>query len=1065
MKKEISKVISSFLIIIMMFSVFPVQEIVLAVEDTIEQQQMQLKIPKNDDELQEVLNRKITNLEESEISTYSIASNYSLMTTGATFYIRNKTSGKYLTATNVVDQDHVNVGQWQFAASSDQKWQFIDDGNGYYKIQSLWNSSMALDVKANLTSNGTELQIYPIGDYPSQKFKFIPLPDGSYQILSGLTQDQRSVSNDTSSTESGNTNIHIWDAALPDETAIHNQSWYLEPVNEESEISDAPLDGEVYQIRSRRSGQIWGMAEGGTADGTVVYQMFPKQINSQFFQLKEIENEPGYFYISPKNTSDKVLQLSNKMAGDFHRIESSVLTGNDIQKFKITKNSNGTYKISPKTLSSYAMQMVWGEYENEISVLAAPYTEEENQQWIFDLTGELSAEPEEGSFYYIRARHSGQIWGLAENSEADGTVIWQMYQKHWNGQIFSFKPVADDPGYFYICPGNRANKVMQLSDKMVLDYHRIESAALSGEDKQKYKIVQNTNGSYRIVPKLYPNDAMEVAWASQETEISVIHTPYEEKSSQQWIFDEAFDPTKLKIESAKAAVFEDQNVVAIENESQMTAQFNGVSLLYNPSTHRVGGLLNFRDGDSTFSYYLIMDLAQSHLDLTGNRSIIGSREMGKINGYKLTCFRIEENCKSLTLMPSNNNLKGKTLISIGILEEATNKIFYLQSEITDKEFDYLYYNAWSRENEKGFTEVNANFEANILQSASSDEKEADKAIIKEREYLSLKRKSTDQTSSSDLALNPGSQSRRSSTAPLESLMENGSQDIPPTPKASEEGYTSMRDLLDHLRTNRSYSINDPLVSGLVREHFMYPTPYNWFGYWKGFSSSDSIADQQNPYFYARYSVILAGTTNYVTSIILVDIRSILYNGENGSNNDIGIQVRSNMDISFDSTSKTIYVLQPKTGNAKISSLALIQRITNKAGEFSSGMTSIQRTQDSWGAIASMFTMLGMLPKGTDDILDSLTSAYSMLSRFKTLYSVFIGGGRTNSPVISLDSHVIGARFGGLAKPNDDVINPGMPGSGDYAILEGTLDRSGYYEFRYYFTIEVAIAAFDRYEHT
>ena len=186
----------------------------------------------------------------------------------------------------------------------------------------------------------------------------------------------------------------------------------------------------------------------------------------------------------------------------------------------------------------------------------------------------------------------------------------------------------------------------------------------------------------------------------------------------------------VTLKGAGTAIFNDQNIVTVKYESQLTGQFDEVSLQFNTSTHRLGGILKFHDGSSSFLYVLLLDIAQSHLDVTGKRSIIGSREMGEIDGYKLVSFRIEENCESTTLMPARLDLAGKNLVSIGILQKSTNKIFYVQTEISGIDFDTLYNNSWSKDNDYGFRIPNSTL-------ATTESESEDIAKTKEKEYETI----------------------------------------------------------------------------------------------------------------------------------------------------------------------------------------------------------------------------------------------------------------------------------------------------------------------------------------
>ncbi|MQA20045.1 RICIN domain-containing protein [Rugamonas rivuli] len=64
------------------------------------------------------------------------------------------------------------VQLWTYGGGSNQQWQAVDLGDGYYKFVGR-GSGKCLDVPAASTSNGVQLQIYDCNGTPAQSFKLI----------------------------------------------------------------------------------------------------------------------------------------------------------------------------------------------------------------------------------------------------------------------------------------------------------------------------------------------------------------------------------------------------------------------------------------------------------------------------------------------------------------------------------------------------------------------------------------------------------------------------------------------------------------------------------------------------------------------------------------------------------------------------------------------------------------------------------------------------------------------------------------------------------------------------
>jgi hypothetical protein len=71
----------------------------------------------------------------------------------ASYVLVNRNSGKALDVYNMATKDGARITQWTRNDQSQQQWQFIDSGDGYYRIKSR-HSGKVLDVSNWSIANG-----------------------------------------------------------------------------------------------------------------------------------------------------------------------------------------------------------------------------------------------------------------------------------------------------------------------------------------------------------------------------------------------------------------------------------------------------------------------------------------------------------------------------------------------------------------------------------------------------------------------------------------------------------------------------------------------------------------------------------------------------------------------------------------------------------------------------------------------------------------------------------------------------------------------------------------------
>ena len=156
---------------------------------------------------------------------------------GKVFMLRNVNSGLYMDINGGVAANATNVQQWGANNPTDwNTWKAVHTSNGYYYLYSMLNggNTYLLDIDCGRTANGTNIQIYQNTYSDAQLFRFQRNEDGSYVILTKVTNDRSCVEVKSAITTSGG-NVQEW------EVNGHNcQSWWMEEIGGQAAPTTTP---------------------------------------------------------------------------------------------------------------------------------------------------------------------------------------------------------------------------------------------------------------------------------------------------------------------------------------------------------------------------------------------------------------------------------------------------------------------------------------------------------------------------------------------------------------------------------------------------------------------------------------------------------------------------------------------------------------------------------------------------------------------------------------------------------------------------------------------------------
>ena len=202
---------------------------------------------------------------------------------------------------------------------SDQQWIIKESGNGYYSIVN--ENYSFVSVKNSSTSNGTNIDIENPTYSNAQMFKFIRTADGEteklssngYYTISSSLDENYVVDLSSANTSNGN-NIHIYT-----QNGTKAQKWnFIYNSNGYYTISTGLDNNKRIDVATNNNVQIYSSNNN----------------YSEQWILREAGND--YYYII-SNSTGLYLEVNNSNVENCTNIQVGEFTGEDNQKFKITK--------------------------------------------------------------------------------------------------------------------------------------------------------------------------------------------------------------------------------------------------------------------------------------------------------------------------------------------------------------------------------------------------------------------------------------------------------------------------------------------------------------------------------------------------------------------------------------------------------------------------------------------------------------------------------------------------------------------------------------------------------
>ena len=420
------------------------------------------------------------------------------------YIIRNKNSNKVLDVQNAGMTNGSNVWQYEQNGSDAQKWIIQRNSNGSYSIISKLNG-LYLDIQNGNIANGGNVQVYEGNGSTAQQFTFIELSkpektieDGTYRIA--MFSNQNIGLDINGGSQDNGANVILWE-------------WYEE--NNIQKQFDIEYDGNgYYTIRNKNSNKVLDVQNGGTSNGTNVWQYEYNGSDAQKWQI--VANSNGsYSIISKLNGLYLDIQNGNiANGGNVQVYEGNNSTAQQFYFIEITKPQeileDGTYRIAMFSNQNIGLDINGGSKDNGANVLLWDWYEENNLQKKFNIKYD-----ETDGYYTITNVNSGKLLDTENGGNTNGTNVCLNEENNTSSQKWrivknsngSYSVISKHSGLYldisggYIAPGGNV-QIYEGNNSEAQQFMFIKL------DNQTEKTVDD--GIYEITSVIDSNKAFDV---------------------------------------------------------------------------------------------------------------------------------------------------------------------------------------------------------------------------------------------------------------------------------------------------------------------------------------------------------------------------------------------------------------------------------------------------------------------------------------------------------------------------------------------------------------------------
>lgn len=394
-----------------------------------------------------------------------------------------------------------------------------------------------------------------------------------------------------------------------------------EPTQPDIPEAEVLTEGAVYMIKNVNSGLYMEVQDASDTNGANV-QQWGADGASAHNTWRAVSAGDGYYYLIPQlgDKASKALDVTAKKPDNGTNMEIYAFKGNDAQKFKFTKNSDGSYKILTKVSSDKScIEVVNADKSSGANIQEYEINGASCQNWILEQVENSGAVMDTSVSYMFKNANSELYMEVKDANASDNANVQQWGASgSANHNTWTLKEFGG--GYYYIISQLADGKTyyLNITDNSGNDGGNAEILTDNKTSSHLFKFVKNTDGTYNILTRASRDKCgLEVTGAETSNGSNIQQWTINGLSCQKWILETIEPPVTEPPTTTQPAVI---TTVPVE-----TTQPSGSE--YVPGDANLDGKVEIADIVAMSSY--IGDSQNNPLDV---QAIINSDVQNRGDG-------------------------------------------------------------------------------------------------------------------------------------------------------------------------------------------------------------------------------------------------------------------------------------------------------------------------------------------------------------------------------------------------------------------------------------------------
>lgn len=295
-------------------------------------------------------------------------------------------------------------------------------------------------------------------------------------------------------------------------------------------------DGSSYRLKNVNSG-LYMQVEGAKAEnGTNVQQWGTADgVTHDIWRL--IDAGEGYYYIASAvgDGGTYVLDVAGKKTANGTNIDIYQYNGGDNQKFMLTKNLDGSYKIRTKISGGKSVvEIADASAQSGANVQQWEINGVSCQDWILEAAENPGCRMDTSVIYEFENTNSGMVMDIEAGKMESGSNVQQWSTGHFKSQQWTLQTFPGGGNYYYIRSYSNPEYVLRSEDSSnggnisIAEYSSKDSAML-------FKFAKNPDGTYYIMTRASKDACLvEIESASVKNGANVQQWSPTNNSCQKW---------------------------------------------------------------------------------------------------------------------------------------------------------------------------------------------------------------------------------------------------------------------------------------------------------------------------------------------------------------------------------------------------------------------------------------------------------------------------------------------------------------------------------------------------